>query len=79
VYPLDYGYLEGTTAVDGNAVDVWIGSLEPRRVTGAAVCVDSHKADVEIKVLLGCTADQIELVGRVHNEKGQSALLVWRD
>ena len=25
VYPLDYGYLEGTQAIDGGGIDVWRG------------------------------------------------------
>ena len=25
VYPLDYGYLEGTSSADGGEVDVWVG------------------------------------------------------
>lgn len=39
VYPLDYGYLAGTTAMDGGGVDVWIGSLPERRVTGVILTV----------------------------------------
>lgn len=27
IYPLDYGYLEGTQAADGGGIDVWVGSL----------------------------------------------------
>jgi len=26
IYPLDYGYLENTSAGDGDGIDVWIGS-----------------------------------------------------
>ncbi len=28
VYPLDYGYLEGTTAIDGGGIDVWLGTAK---------------------------------------------------
>jgi len=28
IYPLDYGYLTGTSGGDGDEVDVWRGSLE---------------------------------------------------
>ena len=28
-YPLDYGYLQGTLAPDGDGIDVWVGSLGP--------------------------------------------------
>ena len=34
VYPLDYGYLEGTTTVDGGGVDIWIGSQSDARIEG---------------------------------------------
>ena len=27
VYPLDYGYLQGTSSSDGEGIDVWRGSL----------------------------------------------------
>ncbi len=26
IYPLDYGYLEGTSSGDGAGIDVWIGT-----------------------------------------------------
>ena len=28
IYPLDYGFLEGTQSGDGGGLDVWIGSLK---------------------------------------------------
>jgi len=59
VYPLDYGYLEGTTAVDGGGVDVWRGSLPEPALAGALCTVDLVKRDVEVKLLLGCTPDEI--------------------
>ncbi len=31
IYPLDYGYIENTTASDGGGVDVWAGSLEIKK------------------------------------------------
>lgn len=27
IYPLDYGYLEGTAAGDGHDIDVWLAHL----------------------------------------------------
>jgi hypothetical protein len=29
IYPVAYGYLTGTTASDGEGIDIWVGSLEP--------------------------------------------------
>jgi inorganic pyrophosphatase len=67
VYPLDYGHLEATRAGDGGEIDVWIGAEPSQRVTACAVTVDLLKRDSEIKVLLGCTADDIETVRGFHD------------
>ncbi len=34
IYPLDYGYLENTSTGDGDGIDVWIGSLNDKMLTG---------------------------------------------
>ena len=62
IYPLDYGYLDGTTAGDGDGIDVWIGNAEERNVTAIACTVDGYKRDAEIKVLLGCTDDDLAAI-----------------
>jgi inorganic pyrophosphatase len=78
VYPLDYGYLEGTAAVDGSGLDVWLGSLQHKRVTAIMCTVDLGKRDAELKLLLGCTAKEARLLLEVHNIGVQSAILVER-
>jgi len=78
VYPLDYGYLEGTTAADRSGIDVWIGSLSSREITGAVCTVDAVKRDAEIKILLGCTPEEATIVLHFHNDGCQSALLLLR-
>jgi inorganic pyrophosphatase len=55
IYPLDYGYLKGTSGGDGEAIDVWQGSLPDRRLDAVVCTVDLAKRDAEIKLLLGCT------------------------
>ena len=78
VYPYDYGYLEGTTAVDGGAVDVWVGSLETGRVTGIVCTVDLHKRDAEVKILIACTPDEMRAIEAAHNAESQSGTLLER-
>ena len=78
IYPLDYGYLAGTTAADGDGIDVWIGSLPERRVTGIIATVDLLKRDAEIKVLLGCTAEEARSALAMHRNGDQAALLIER-
>jgi inorganic pyrophosphatase len=62
IYPLDYGYLEGTTAGDGAGIDIWIGSLGDQTLTGILCTFDTVKHDAEIKLLAGCTEKDIETI-----------------
>jgi len=76
IYPLDYGYLEGTTSGDGQDIDVWVGSLTKRDVTGVVCTVDANKRDAEVKILLGCSRSEMARVLSFHNQGGQTAILV---
>ena len=78
IYPLDYGYLAGTTAADGDGLDVWRGSLPARGLVGALCTVDLFKRDVELKLLLGCTPDEIERVAAWQSGGLMQALVVMR-
>ena len=44
VYPLDYGYFENITAGDGDGIDVWLGSLEIKTLTGILCTFDTLNA-----------------------------------
>ncbi len=62
VYPLDYGYLENTTAGDGDGIDVWMGSKDDKTLTGILCTFDTLKRDAEIKLLIGCTAEDVQVI-----------------
>ena len=79
IYPLDYGYLQGTTAGDGGGIDVWRGSLPGGAVTGVICTVDLTKRDSEIKILLGCTAEEMQMVLRTHNSGSMAGVLIERE
>lgn len=68
IYPLDYGYLEGTTASDGDGVDVWMGSPDPKTLTGILCTFDTIKRDAEIKLLIGCTDEDIRAIRYFHHQ-----------
>lgn len=78
IYPLDYGYLQGTRSGDGDGIDVWVGSMREKRVTGVIVCVDLMKLDCECKVLVACTHEEMQAIVAVHQRGSQSALLIER-
>lgn len=77
-YPYNYGYLNGTKAMDLGGIDVWVGSQRECGVTGVVCTVDLLKHDAEIKILLGCTAEEAQNILKLHNEGPQSAVLVAR-
>lgn len=67
IYPLDYGYLEGTSSSDNAGIDVWCGNSEKKIVTAAICSVDYLKKDSEIKILYACTDADIERIIQDHN------------
>jgi inorganic pyrophosphatase len=77
-YPLDYGALGQTMANDGSGIDVWFGSLSERRVTGAIVTIDALKRDAEVKLLIGCTREEVDQALACHNQGQQAGGLLWR-
>lgn len=69
VYPVDYGYLEDTAGGDGEGVDVFRGSADGAGVVGVALTADLTKRDVEVKVLLACSEDEIDLIEHFLHER----------
>lgn len=66
-YPLDYGFLENTSAGDGDGIDVWIGSLDQKTLTGILCTFDKLKHDAEIKLLIGCSRQDVETIQGFNN------------
>ncbi len=77
-YPLDYGYLQDTSAVDGGGIDLWLGSLDEQRVTGAIVTLDLLTREAEVKLLVGCSSEEAGLALTAHQSGSQGGLLVTR-
>lgn len=78
VYPLDYGYLDGTSSMDNGGIDVWVGSLPERNLNGVVCCFDAMKGDMELKLLLGCTPQEMEMILIFHDCGWQGAMLIER-
>lgn len=63
-YPVDYGYLAGTTSADGEGIDVFVGTDRRAGVSAVLLTADTVKRDAEIKVLWNCTPEEAVLVHR---------------
>jgi coenzyme F420-0:L-glutamate ligase / coenzyme F420-1:gamma-L-glutamate ligase len=78
IYPLDYGYLAETSAMDGGGVDVWLGSLPDRRLDAVMLTVDLFKRDTELKLMLGCTPEEKQIALDFTSQGSMRAVLIAR-
>ena len=77
IYEVDYGYLSGTHSMDGGGIDVWRGSDPARRIDAIMCVIDRGKKD--IKILIGCTPGEMDIIARFHNQPGgMRGLLIRR-
>ncbi|MBI5960730.1 MAG: response regulator [Chloroflexi bacterium] len=79
IYPVDYGYLEGTSAMDGAGIDVWVGTTGTKRADAVFCTVDLLKRDAEIKIVLGCTQTEKQTIMKFLNQQSMRGLLILRD
>ena len=78
VYKVDYGYLKETTSMDGAGIDVWVGT-GGRKIDAIMCIVDLMKKDSEIKILIGCTEEEKQIIYQTHNEtKYMKGILIRR-
>jgi inorganic pyrophosphatase len=78
LFPIDYGYLDDTTSMDGGGIDLWLGSAPHRNLTAIMVTLDTKKKDSEIKLIIGCTEEEITTIEAFHNRYYQSGILIPR-
>lgn len=68
IYKVDYGYLDNTSSMDRGGIDVWVGTDEKKKIDAIICTVDLIKRDSEIKILIGCTEYEKEIIYQTHNE-----------
>ena len=55
-------------SMDGGGIDVWVGTDERKQIDAIMCIVDLMKRDSEIKILIGCTEAEKDIVYQTHNE-----------
>lgn len=68
IYKVDYGFLKGTSSMDGGGIDLWKGTDETVGVDAIMCIVDLSKKDSEIKILINCSEEEKQIVYQTHNE-----------
>ncbi|MDR1466872.1 MAG: hypothetical protein LBI55_00385 [Oscillospiraceae bacterium] len=69
-YPVDYGYIKGTIAADGDEIDLFVGKLKSKKTTGFLCSIDLSKKTCEIKILFSCSPKEKEDARAFFNETG---------
>ncbi|MDR0406556.1 MAG: hypothetical protein LBH38_00510 [Holosporales bacterium] len=78
IYPLDYGYLEGTTSADGQGIDVFVGTASHKEVIGILCTFDKVKKDSEIKILYACTEKEVAIARSMVSHDPMRSIFVRR-
>ena len=77
-YPVDYGYLKNTQSMDGEGIDIWIGTGKQREIQGILCTIDLYKRDNEVKILYSCTQEEIDQIDQFTNcREGMKGLLIY--
>lgn len=59
VYPVDYGHLQDTVSINSEGISVYVGSKGHSSVTALAVAADILEKSIDVKVLCGCTEEEV--------------------
>ena len=79
IYPVNYGYLKDTVSEDNGGVDVFVGSRSKKNnsIESIIIAVDILKKDVEIKILHGCSEEEInEILHFLNQTDFQKTVLI---
>ena len=79
IYPVDYGILKDTQTQDHPGISMYKGSITSHKVNAVIIAADILNKDVQIKFLVGCTAEQEENILRFLNQTDyQKTVLIRR-
>ena len=79
IYPVNYGYLSDTLSQDETGISIYKGSLSANQVNTVIIAADILKKDIEVKLLVGCSAAEEESILRFTNQTDfQKTVLIRR-
>ena len=65
--------------MDRDAIDVWVGTEKNKKIDAIMCTVDLLKRDSEIKILIGCTDREKEIIYKTHNKiSSMKGILILR-
>jgi inorganic pyrophosphatase len=79
VYEVDYGYLANTKSMDGDGIDIYIGSKKDTGIDAIICTIDLLKMDSEIKILMACTEEEkAKIYNSLNDSEYMKAIMVQK-
>jgi inorganic pyrophosphatase len=78
VYPVDYGYLNDTLSQDLLGIAIYKGKGSAYSVEAILVAADILKKDIEVKLLVGCSQDEVDKILRFVNQTEYQKTIIVR-
>lgn len=78
VYPVDYGYLNETLSQDELGIAIYKGKGSAYLVEAILVAADILKKDIEVKLLVGCSQEEVERILRFVNQTEYQKTIIVR-
>lgn len=79
IYPTDYGHLVDTKSAGESGVSVYAGSSDRMRISALVIAADILTKELDVKILIGCTEEEIEDILRFLNQTDyQKTVLIRR-
>lgn len=68
IYPTDYGHLSDTRSSSEEGVSVYAGSGDRNHITALVIAADILTKELDVKMLIGCTDEETDMVLRFLNQ-----------
>ena len=78
VYPVDYGYLNETLSQDELGIAIYKGKGSAYLVEAILVAADILKKDIEVKLLVGCSQEEVDKILRFVNQTEYQKTIIVR-
>ena len=78
IYPVDYGYLNETLSQDQLGIAIYKGKGSAVSVEAILVAADILKKDIEVKLLVGCSQEEVDKILRFVNQTEYQKTIIVR-
>ena len=78
IYPVDYGYINDTKSFGKDGVSLYAGSGNRYEISALVVAADILIKELDVKVLVGCTEEEVDQVLRFLNQTNYQKTVLIR-